>query len=139
MKVTVMRGLACVLILAVGLVLPSAVLAADEPALAVTQDRVYREGVFLVVDALVQNHTGASIDGVEATVVFLDFFDTLLRAEHTVLSPVTLAPGQSAALRVAVPYNDNVRKLEYRFTWRQQGTQLQSSVRRDIWKGSAVR
>ena len=137
MNITVIRGLACVLILAVGPALPSAVLAAD--SLAVTQDRVYREGVYLVVDALVQNHTGAYIDGVEATVVFLDFFDTLLRAEPTVLTPVTLAPGQSASLRVAVPYNDNVRKLEYRFTWRQQGTQLQSSVRRDIWKGSAVR
>ena len=139
MNITVIRGLACVLALAVGLALPSAVLAADEPTLAVTQDRVYREGVFLVVDALVQNDTGAYIDGVEATVVFLDFFDTLLRAEPTVLTPVTLAPGQSASLRVAVPYTDNVRKLEYRFTWRQQGTQLQSSVRRDIWKGSAVR
>jgi hypothetical protein len=139
MKITVIRGLACVLILAVGLALPSAVLAADVQALEVTQDRVYREGVYLVVDALIQNHTGAYIDGVEATVVFLDFFDTLLRAEPTVLTPVTLAPGQSSSLRVAVPYNDSVRKLEYRFTWRQQGTQLQSSVRRDIWKGSAVR
>jgi hypothetical protein len=139
MKITVIRGLACVLILAVGLALPSAVLAADVQALEVTQDRVYREGVYLVVDALIQNHTGAYIDGVEATVVFLDFFDTLLRAEPTVLTPVTLAPGQSSSLRVAVPYNDSVRKLEYRFTWRQQRTQLQSSVRRDIWKGSAVR
>ena len=137
MHTTVIRGLAGTLVLAAALLLPSAGPAAD--SLEVTQDRVYREGVYLVVDALVQNHTGAYIDGVEATVVFLDFFDTLLRAEPTVLTPVTLAPGQSASLRVAVPYNDNVRKLEYRFTWRQRGTQLQSSVRRDIWKGSAVR
>lgn len=139
MHTTPIRGLAGTLVLAAALLLPSAVLAADDQALDVTQDRVYREGVYLVVDALVQNHTGAYIDGVEATVVFLDFFDTLLRAEPTVLTPVTLAPGQSASLRVAVPYNDSVRKLEYRFTWRQQGTQLQSSVRRDIWKDSAVR
>ncbi len=139
MHTTPVRGLAGTLVLAAALLLPSAVLAADVQALEVTQDRVYREGVYLVVDALVQNHTGAYIDGVEATVVFLDFFDTLLRAEPTVLTPVTLAPGQSSSLRVAVPYNDSVRKLEYRFTWRQQGTQLQSSVRRDIWKGSAVR
>ena len=132
------RGLAGTLILAAALLLPSAGLAAGD-ALEVTQDRVYREGVFLVVDALIQNGTGAYIDGAEVTVVFLDFFDTLVRAAHTVLSPVTLAPGQSAALRVAVPYNDNVRKLEYRFTWRERGTQLQSSVRRDIWKDSAVR
>jgi hypothetical protein len=139
MNITVIRGLACVLALVVGLALPTAVLAADDQALDVTQDRVYREGVYLVVDALVQNDTGAYIDGVEATVVFLDFFDTLLRAEPTVLTPVTLAPGQSASLRVAVPYTDKARKLEYRFTWRQQGTQLQSSVRRDIWNSAAVR
>jgi hypothetical protein len=139
MHTTPIRGLAGALALAAALLLPSAVLAADDQTLDVTQDRVYREGVYLVVDALVQNDTGAYIDGAEATVVFLDFFDTLVRAEHTVLSPVTLAPGQSAALRVAVPYNDNVRKLEYRFTWRERGTQLQSSVRRDIWKDSAVR
>ena len=137
MNTTRIRGLACLLTFAAAFVLVPAARAED--ALEVTQDRVYREGVFLVADALVENNTGAYIDGVEATVVFLDFFDTLIRAEHTVVSPVTLAPGQTASLRVAVPYTDGVRKLEYRFTWRQQGTQLQSSVRRDIWKGSAVR
>jgi hypothetical protein len=138
LNTAVTLGLATALALAAALLPPAPRLAADE-AIQVTQDRVYREGVFLVVDALVENHTGAYIDGVEATVVFLDFFDALVRAEHTVLSPVTLAPGQTASLRVAVPYSDAVRKLEYRFTWRQQGVQLQSSVRRDIWKGSAVR
>jgi hypothetical protein len=130
LNTAVTLGLATALALAAALVPPAPGLAADE-AIQVTQDRVYREGVFLVVDALVENHTGAYIDGVEATVVFLDFFDALVRAEHTVLSPVTLAPGQTASLRVAVPYSDVVRKLEYRFTWRQQGVQLQSSVRRD--------
>ena len=138
LNTAVTLGLATALALAAALLPPAPRLAADE-AIQVTQDRVYREGVFLVVDALVENHTGSYIDGVEATVVFLDFFDALVRAEHTVLSPVTLAPGQTASLRVAVPYSDAVRKLEYRFTWRQQGVQLQSSVRRDIWKGSAVR
>ena len=137
MSITRIRGLACFMTLTAGLVLVP--VARAEDALEVTQDRVYREGVFLVADALVENNTGAYIDGVEATVVFLDFFDTLIRAEHTVVSPVTLAPGQTASLRVSVPYSDGVRKLEYRFTWRQQGTQLQSSVRRDIWKVSAVR
>ena len=138
MHAILIRGLAGALTLAAALLLPSAGLAHDD-GLDVTQDRVYREGVFLVVDALIQNGTGAYIDGAEATVVFLDFVDTLVRAEHTVLRPVTLAPGQSASLRVAVPYNDNVRKLEYRFTWRQQGTQVQSSARRDIWDVSSVR
>jgi len=39
-----------------------------------------------------------------------------------------------------VPYSETVRKLEYRFTWRRNGSQLQSLVRRDIWMvGSATR
>lgn len=121
------------------LLLPSAVPAAPDPV-RVAEDRVYREGVFLLVDALAENRTGGYIDGVEVTVVFLDFFDALVRVEHTVLRPLSLGPGQVAALRVAVPFSDNVRKLEYRFTWRRQdGAQLQSRVRRDIWLGSAVR
>jgi hypothetical protein len=103
-------------------------------------DRVYREGVFLIVDATVANRTGSPIDGVEATVVFLDFFDTLVRAEHTVVRPVTLGPGQVGILRVFVPFSDAARKIEYRFTWRQDGSLLQSSLRRDIWTlGSATR
>jgi hypothetical protein len=118
-------------------------LASPRPAVAdpitVIGDRVYREGVFLVVDALVANRTGGHIEGVEATVVFLDFFDALVRAEHSVLRPVTLGPDQVGSLRIAVPYSDAVRKLEYRFTWRQNGSQLQSQVRRDIWIGSATR
>jgi hypothetical protein len=108
--------------------------------IALVDDRVYREGVFLIVDATVANRTGAPVDGLEATVVFLDFFDTLVRAEHTVVRPVTLGPGQVGMLRVFVPFSDAVRKIEYRFTWRQNGSLLQSSLRRDIWTlGSATR
>jgi hypothetical protein len=108
--------------------------------IVIVSDRVYREGVFLVVDATVANRTGAPIDGVEASVVFLDFFDTLVRAEHTVVRPVTLGAGQVGILRVFVPFSDAVRKVEYRFTWRQNGSLLQSSLRRDIWTlGSATR
>ena len=108
--------------------------------IVIVGDRVYREGVFLVVDATVANRTGAPIDGVEATVVFLDFFDTLVRAEHTVVRPVTLGPGQVGMLRVFVPFSDAVRKVDYRFTWRQNGSLLQSSLRRDNWTlGSATR
>jgi hypothetical protein len=119
-------------------------LASPRPAVAnpmsVIGDRVYREGVFLVVDALVANRTDGYIEGVEATVVFLDLFDALVRVEHAVLRPVTLGPGQVGSLRIAVPYSDAVRKLEYRFTWRRNGSQLQSLVRRDIWMlGSATR
>ncbi|HKZ04697.1 MAG TPA: hypothetical protein VJU81_04430 [Methylomirabilota bacterium] len=120
------------------LLVPVSGASAGDP-IRITDDRVYREGVFLLLDALVQNGTGRSIDGVEVTVVFLDFFDALVRVEHTVLRPLSLAPGQVASLRIAVPFHDSVRKLEYRFTWREEGSQLQSRVRRDIWLGSAVR
>jgi hypothetical protein len=119
--------------------LPSVAPAAPDP-ICVTEERVYREGVFMLVDALAENCTGEFIAGVEVTVVFLDFFDQLVRVEHTVLRPLSLAPGQVAALRVAVPFSDKFRKLEYRFTWRRQdGAQVQSRVRRDIWLGSTVR
>ena len=54
--------------------------------------------------------------------------------------PVTLGAGQVDMLRVFVPFSDAVRKVEYRFTWRQNGSMLQSSLRRDIWTlGSATR
>jgi hypothetical protein len=131
------RSLTCLLSVVL-LALPLSVASAGEP-IRITDDRVYREGVFLLVDALVQNGTGHFIDGAEVTVVFLDHFDALVRSEHTVLRPLSLAPGQTASLRVAVPFHDSVRKLEYRFTWREDGGQLQSRVRRDIWLGSAVR
>jgi hypothetical protein len=124
-------------LLSLALLFPALVPAAD--SIQVTDDRVYREGAFLVLDALAENRTGRPIDGVEVTVVFLDLFDGLVRAEHTVLRPVSLGPGQAASLRVAVPYAEGIRKLEYRFTWREAGAQLQARVRRDIWAGSAVR
>lgn len=137
MKRAVVRWLAFAIVFA-GLGLPASGGAVVD-SIHITDDRVYREGVFLIVDALAQNLTGRPLEGGEVTVVFLDFFDGLVRTGHTVLRPVTLAPGQTASLRVVVPYHDAVRKLEYRFTWRQEGTQLQSRVRRDIWLGSAVR
>lgn len=133
------RWLACALGIAGALVLPLPQHALGEPIMVV-DDRIYREGVFLVVDALVANATGGRIDGVEATIVFVDFFDALVRAEHTVVRPVTLGPEQVGSLRIATPYSDSVRRLRYRFTWRQNGNQFQSLVRRDIWTiGSATR
>jgi hypothetical protein len=108
--------------------------------IAIVEDRVYREGVFLVVAALVANKTNQRIEGVEATVEFHDFFGKVKRVEHTWASPLTLGPGQIGALRVVTPYSDGVRRLLYRFTWWQNGAQLQAVVRRDIWTiGSATR
>ena len=108
--------------------------------IAIVEDRVYRAGVFLVVDALVANQTPQRIEGLEATVEFHDFFRALVRAEYTVARPATLGPGHIGALRVITPYTDTVRRLHYRFTWRQNGEQVQSVLRRDIWTiGSATR
>ena len=111
----------------------------SEPV-TILEDRVYRAGVFLVVDGLVRNVTGGRVDDVEATVEFRDFFGALVRIESTIAAPSTLGPGQVGALRVVTPYSDAVRKLDYRFTWRQNGEQFQTVVRRDIWTiGEATR
>jgi hypothetical protein len=108
--------------------------------ISIVEDSVYRAGVFLVVDALIANQATQRIDGVEATIEFHDFFGALVRAEYTVARPGTLGPGHLGALRVVTPYSDAVRRLHYRFTWRQNGEQVQSVVRRDIWTmGSATR
>jgi len=99
---------------------------AGATAVCIVQDRVYRQGVFLVVDAVVENVSPRRVDWAEVSVEFHNFFDELLSAEHTVLQPPTLGPGQRAVLRVATPFTEAVRKLRYRFTWRQAGEQLQS-------------
>jgi hypothetical protein len=113
------------------LVLPAP--AAGYP-IEIVEDRVYRVGVFLVVDSLVANRSERRIDGVEATVEFRDFFGGVLRVEYTVARPLTLGPGHVGALRVATPHSEDVRSLHYRFTWQQDGEQFQSVVRRDIWR-----
>ena len=85
-------------------------------AIEVVQDRVYRVGVYLVVDALVENRSPGPVDRAEVSVEFYDFFDGLVSAEHTVLRPASLGPGQAATLRAVTPYSDAVRKIRYRFT-----------------------
>jgi hypothetical protein len=109
----------------------------SQPALAdpigIAENRVYRAGVFLVVDALVTNQTAHRIDGIEVTIEFLDFFGQVKRVEHTWASPRTLGPGLMGALRAVTPYSDEVRKLLFRFTWWQNGAQFQAVVRRDVW------
>ncbi len=109
-------------------------------AFAIVQDRVYRAGVFLVVDALVENQSPRNVEGAEVLVEFYNFFDELVRVEPTTLIPATLGSGQVAALRVVTPYSDAVRKIRYRFTWRQDGERLQAVEKRDIWAiGSPTR
>ncbi|MBI4610468.1 MAG: hypothetical protein HY726_15835 [Candidatus Rokubacteria bacterium] len=99
---------------------------AGTTALRVVQDRAYRVGVFLVVDALVENISPRRVDGAEVSVEFYTFFDQLVSLEHTVLRPARIEPGQKATLRVATPNSDSVRKIRYRFTWRENAEQFQN-------------
>ncbi len=119
--------------IAVTLSLTIAPLGAKAQPIAIVEDRVYRVGVFLVVDSLIANMTTQRVEGVEATFEFHDFFSKVKRVEHTWASPLTLGPGQIGALRVVTPYSEGVRRLLYRFTWWQNGAQFQTAVRRDIW------
>jgi hypothetical protein len=112
----------------------------DAVPVTIVQDRVYRLGVFLAVDALVENSGEQPIDQVEVSVELYNHFDQLLSVEYTQLRPFTVGPGQTATLRVLTPYTDGVRNLRYRFTWRQGETQLQYVAKRDVWTiGQATR
>jgi hypothetical protein len=95
-------------------------------ALHVTHHQTYREGVFLVLDALVDNVSPGMVEWAEVAVEFYDFFDELLRVEHAVLRPPTLGPGHRAAFRVATPWTEDVRKIRLRFTWWTEGQQFQN-------------
>jgi hypothetical protein len=116
-----------VVALALAAVLLAGSAEARTSALLVSHHHTYREGVFLVMDALVDNVSSGMVDWAEVAVEFYNFFDELLRVEHAVLRPPTLAPGQRAAFRVATPWTDDVRKIRVRFTWWAGGRQLQNS------------
>ena len=106
---------------------------AQQPTLVVVQDRVYRADVYLAVDALVQNTSSGRTDAVEVSVEFYNFFDELVTVEHTIVAPASLGPSQVGALRVVTLHSDALRKVQYRFTWRQDGEPQQAVERRHIW------
>jgi hypothetical protein len=133
------RRLIVLLSLAGGLVLLWPTSSHSDPV-AIVQDRVYRAGVQLVVDTLIENRTANPMEGVEVLVEFRNFFGELVSVEYTVAAPPILGPGHVAALRVVTPFSEAVRKLYYRFTWRHNGEQTQTIMQRDIWKiGSTTR
>jgi hypothetical protein len=149
-ETSIMRPKRAVLLLTFGLCVLAAPIAAEaqparkmsrpSDAIGLVQDRIYRSGVYLVVDALIKNRTAHTAGGIEVSVEFYEFFGELVRAEYTVAAPATVGPGQIAALRVVTPHSEAVRRLQYRFTWRQDGRQLQAAVKRDIWTiGSPTR
>lgn len=115
------------------LALPALAAEHGPSALRVVQDRIYRLGVFLTVDALVENMTPARVDWAEVSVEFYNFFDELLSVEHTVIRPPTLGPGQRGSVRVVTPFNDQVRKIRYRFTWWQNDAQFQQLAGAQTW------
>jgi hypothetical protein len=106
---------------------------AEPPTIAVVQDRVYRADVYLAIDALVQNVSARGTEAVEVSVEFYNFFDELISVEHTLVAPTRLGPSQVGALRVVTLHHEALRKVQYRFTWRQDGEQRQAVERRLIW------
>lgn len=84
----------------------------------VVEQRLYRYESLLVDDVLVANTSHVAVDGIHVSVEFYNFFDELLRAERTILTPPILPAGGRASFRVATPFTQDVRKVAYRFTGR---------------------
>jgi len=105
------------------------------PALCVVADHAHREGVVLVVDALVKNISGRPLTRAEVSVESYTYFGDLLGAEDTVVRPDRLEPGQEGTVLVFTPWQDRIEKLRYLITWRQAGRQYQGSVERGIGHG----
>ncbi len=113
---------------------------AESPSIVVLQDRVYRAGVYLAIDALVRNELPWRVEAIEASIEFYNHFDELVSVEQTLVNPASLGPGHVGALRVVALYSDAVRKIHYRFTWRQGDEQIQAVEARYVWTfGSPTR
>lgn len=67
------------------------------PTLCVAEDRVYREGAFVVVDALLRNVSTRPIAHVEVEVAFYAGSSHLEAVEDSVLRPDRLEPGQEGS------------------------------------------
>lgn len=106
----------------------------------IVQDRVYRSGPLLFVDAVVANGAPQLLAVVQVAVEFLDFFGDLLSVEDTLLRPVSLGPGQRGGFRVVTPFHERLRRVRYRFTWQDGAEQRQVALEREVWAlGAATR
>lgn len=101
---------------------------ADASPFQVVEQRLFRHHAMLVDDVVVVNVSPAAIDGVHVSVEFYSFFNELVRAERTVLTPPVLPPGGGASFRVATPLTQDARKIAYRFTGRRDTATFQSVV-----------
>jgi hypothetical protein len=102
------------------------------PALCVVTDHVHREGMFLVVDAIVRNISGRPMTRAEIGVECYTYAGDQLAAEDTVLRPDRLEPGQEGTVLVVTPWQDGIEKVRYLVTWRQADHQYQGAVEREV-------
>ncbi|HKW93103.1 MAG TPA: hypothetical protein VJX92_14500 [Methylomirabilota bacterium] len=110
-------------------------LAGSAPVLCIVADHAHREGVFLIVDALVKNISGRPVTGAEVSVELYTYSGDLLGAESTILRPAGLGPGQEGTVLVTTPWQEGVEKLRYLITWRQAGRQHQGAAEHDVSLG----
>lgn len=101
---------------------------ADAGPFQIVEQRLFRYDGLLIDDVLVANTSLAAIDSVHVSVEFYSFFNELLRAERTLLTPPVLPPGSGASFRVATPWTQDARKIAYRFTGRRDTATFQSLV-----------
>lgn len=90
--------------------------------------RVWREGVFLAVDAVIANRSAGPIRALQVTGEFYNFFGELLRVGVAGLAPTDLGPGHRATAGLVVPWSEAVRTLVFRFSWLEQAGPVQTAV-----------
>ena len=110
-------------------------LGGSAPALCIVADHAHREGVFLVIDALVKNISGRPMTRTEVGVECYTYSGDLLTADDTVLRPDRLEPGQEGTVLIATPWQDGIEKVRYLITWQQADRQHQGVVERAIAVG----
>jgi hypothetical protein len=90
--------------------------------------RVSREGVFLMVDAVLANRSAGPIRALQVTGEFYNFFGELVRVGVAGLVPGDLGPGHRASAGLVVPWSEAVRTLVFRFSWQEETGPVQTAV-----------
>jgi hypothetical protein len=90
--------------------------------------RVSRDGVFLMVDAVIANRSAGLIRALQVTGEFYNFFGELVRVGVAGLVPADLGPGHRATAGLVVPWSDAVRTLVFRFSWLEEAGPVQTAV-----------
>jgi hypothetical protein len=90
--------------------------------------RVARDGVFLMVDAVIANRSAGLIRALQVTGEFYNFFGELVRVGVAGLVPADLGPGHRATAGLVVPWSEAVRTLVFRFSWLEEAGPVQTAV-----------